>query len=95
MNQLPATPLFLQIAATRVAFPGAEQASRMYRETIERYDRLTGRGGASTVPSCHIVTNDGTIVGYVSYNGKVWAGDPRNWQSGAAALFDPYQALAA
>lgn len=92
MQNLPATPLYLQIAAARLPYPGEELASRMYREAIERYDRETGRGGASTVPACHIVTDGGEVVGYVSYNGKVWAGDPKAWAAGNAPLFVPAMA---
>lgn len=86
---LPTTPLYLQIATTRLPYPGEELASRIYREAIERYDRDTGRGGASTVPECRITTESGEVVGHVSYNGKVWAGAPDAWRAGDVAVFVP------
>ena len=89
MTTLPTAPLFLQIATSRFPYPGEEMASRIYREAIERYDRETGRGGASGVPQCQITTESGDVVGYVSYNGKVWAGDPKAWQPGWVPLFVP------
>lgn len=81
--------LFLQIAGTRLPFPGAPEASAIYRATIERYDRETGRGGASGVPACKIVTDAGEEVGYVSYNGRVWAGSAAEWQAGNTPVYCP------
>jgi hypothetical protein len=43
----------------------------------------SGEGG-STFPV-------GSLPGhYVSYNGKVWAGTPKDWQSGMTPVFNPY-----
>lgn len=45
--------------------------------------------GMSTAPRAEIVVN-GTVRGYVAYNGKVFEGTERNWKPGAVAIFDPY-----
>jgi hypothetical protein len=80
-------PLFLQIASRRRPFPGPREASAIYRATIERYDRETGRGGASGVPACKIVTDAGEVVGHVSYNGRVWVG--ADYRPGAMPVYCP------
>lgn len=84
--------LFLQIAKARRPFPGAQEASAIYRATIERYDRETGRGGASGVPGCEIVTDTGEVVGHVSYNGRVWTGAARDWAPGVEPIYCPSMA---
>lgn len=41
-----------------------------------------------------LVSENGQHEGYVSYNGKVWLGTPRDWKPGSQPIFDPYAAEA-
>lgn len=60
---------------------GFPEASAVYQR-----ERNASGEGASTFPV-------GRIPGhYVSYNGKVWAGSPKDWAPGKAPVFDPAQA---
>ena len=34
-------------------------------------------------------------IGYVSFNGKVWAGRSKDWQVGMKPLYNPYEQVAA
>lgn len=82
---LATTPDTLQIGDRRWPFPGIVEASTIYRETIEALDL-----GSSQTPPCLLVAG-GKTVGHVSYNGKVWAGAPRDWQPGAKPIFNPFE----
>lgn len=57
----------------------------------KRDHRNTTVIGASRMPKIEIVVG-GEVRGYVSYNGKVWAGRPSDpYQSGQKPIFDPYR----
>lgn len=45
--------------------------------------------GASEIGSIFPVREGGVIIGYVSYNGKVWKGHPDDWKR-AELVYDPY-----
>lgn len=64
-------------------FTTCAEVSRAYRSTIERL----GIGGSET-PQCLILDHRHEVVGSVSYNGRVWAGRPEDWQPGVRPLFD-------
>jgi hypothetical protein len=74
----------LKVGRKLFPFPGAVEASRVYCATIERL----GVGG-SKAPRCLIIDGK-TIVGHVSYNGKVWAG--AQYVPGAPPVYNPYAA---
>ena len=44
--------------------------------------------GASHAPTPHILTAQGKHVGYVSYNGRIWAGWPCEWNVADKPLYD-------
>ncbi len=44
--------------------------------------------GASRVPPALIVRGNGDLFGYVSYNGRVWAGSPNDWAPNRTPLYD-------
>ena len=60
-----------------------EAASRLW-ETIRDASGL----GASHAPTPHILTAQGKHVGYVSYNGRIWAGWPCEWNAADKPLYD-------
>ena len=74
----------ISVAGRVYPFRGVSEASRCYREAIETLDL-----GASETPPCVIQDEHGEQVGYVSYNGRVWAyagGFPND-----VLVLDPYE----
>jgi hypothetical protein len=72
----------ISVAGRVYPFRGLSEASRCYREAIEILDL-----GYSCTPPCLILDAAGQQLGYVSYNGRVWAcagGFPAD-----ILLFDP------
>ena len=45
--------------------------------------------GASRTPVAYIKLN-GKRWGHISYNGRVWAGSPKNWVPGTVPAYDPF-----
>lgn len=80
---LPKTELFLQVGRTRYQVQSFEQASKMFCAARDKSGL-----GASGIPFPLIVDQDGKTVGYVAYNGRVFAGSPQAWVPGTAILFD-------
>jgi hypothetical protein len=60
------------------------EASRRCRDYIEEHAL-----GAGHWTGGRIRNEAGKMLAYVSYNGKVWAGEPGSWQPGDAPLYDP------
>jgi hypothetical protein len=60
-----------------------EAASRLW-ETIRDASGLD----ASHAPTPHILNAQGKHLGYVSYNGRIWAGWPCEWKAGDQPLYD-------
>jgi hypothetical protein len=76
-----APELFLQVGRKRYQVQSLEQASEFYCAARDR-----SGAGASRFPSAKIVTENGTEVASVSYNGRVWpAGD---WKPGDTPIYD-------
>ena len=58
-------------------------ASRLYCAERDR------RGvGASRMHAAPITDPDGSTVAYVSYNGRVWQGEPREWTPDTTMLYE-------
>lgn len=74
----------VRIGTSTFPFTSCEEVSRAYRSTIERL----GLGGSET-PSCELLNERREVVGYVSYNGRVWLGDCGSWQAGKRPIYDP------
>ncbi len=51
--------------------------------------RFSGQYGASEIGSQFPVRDGKDVIGYVSYNGKVWKGDPAHWEQ-AELMYDPF-----
>lgn len=85
---MPATiepiPAAVRVGKRQFPFTSYAHVSAAYRGTIDRL----GIGGSET-PPCLLIGANGSTVGYVSYNGRVWAGDPRNWISGKEPVYSP------
>ena len=74
----------ITVAGRVYPFRGVLEASLCYRQAIETLNL-----GASETPPCVIQDERGEQVGYVSYNGRVWAcagGFPND-----VLIFDPYE----
>jgi hypothetical protein len=58
------------------SFAGARTAVNALRDKLE----TEGRGGNSRFPQVRIVNlADGSTIGHVSYNGRMWEGEPGTW----------------
>lgn len=80
---LPVKSMFLQIGSRRYQVDSYRQASEMFCAVRDRMGE-----GASKTPSPHIVDESGAVIGYVAYNGRVFAGKSREWTSATPLLFD-------
>lgn len=85
------TSLHLQIPA-RAILPvdSIEQASRIYSDQRE----ASGEGG-STFPTGLIFDETGSVTHHVSYNGKVWLGQSRDWTAETELAFNPFESATA
>lgn len=69
MTNSLAKTLFLEIGRKRFEVSNLEEASRMFCVARDRSGK-----GASQTPTPKIVDEHGAQIGYISYNGRVWAG---------------------
>jgi hypothetical protein len=77
----PTKTMFLQIGRKRFQIASFEEASRMFCAARDKLGE-----GASRTPSPKIVDERGEVIGHVSYNGRVWAGE--TYVPDAAPLYD-------
>jgi len=75
--------MFLQIGRRRYQVDSFQQASEMFCRARDKMGE-----GASKTPSPQIVDETGSVIGYVAYNGRVFAGEPQAWTASTALLFD-------
>jgi hypothetical protein len=82
--QAAAKPLFLKVGRKLYEVASLKEASEKFCAA-----RDASGEGASETPIPLIVHEDGTLVGYVSYNGRVWAGSPKDpYVAGRVPLYD-------
>ena len=85
MPDLPAvTAATMTIGRRSYPVASLAEASAMF---IAARDRA-GTGGRDT-PTPLLFDREGRQIAYVSYNGRVWAGTPRDWKPGHRPLVDP------
>jgi hypothetical protein len=77
------TILFLQIGRKRYEVADLEQASRMFCAARDKSGL-----GMSRISEPLITDEHGTVVAYVSYNGRVWAGAPQDWNVDSKPIYD-------
>lgn len=80
----PGARYVLEILGQRIAVRGWAEASNAVSVIRDR----TG-AGASEMGVEFPLLEDGEVVAYVSYNGKVWKGRPGDWPK-ATLLYDPF-----
>ena len=73
--------MFLQIGRKRFQIASFEEASLMFCAARDQAGE-----GASRTPSPLIVDELGTVIGHVSYNGRVWSG--ATYVSSVKPLYD-------
>lgn len=73
--------MFLQVGRMRFQVATFEQASLMFCAARDEADE-----GARRTPIPLIVDEQGTIIGHISYNGRVWSGP--TYASDAKLLYD-------
>lgn len=77
-------PLFMQVGRRRYQIASLRQASQMFEKARD----ASGLGSSKIRPAL-IVREDGSPVGYVSYNGRVWSGTPQDpFNPDAVPLYD-------
>lgn len=80
----PMPALSLEVGGKRYPVASLADASRK----VEAARDASGIGG-SQFPTPLLYDGAGKLIGYVSYNGRVWAGHPRDWQpDGVKPIFD-------
>lgn len=72
------------IGRTVKPFTTAEAASKLYR------DHIGHRGASQIRHGCYILDARGDVIAYVSYNGRVWAGNGKDWTPDAESIWDPW-----
>lgn len=80
--------LFIQIGEDAYAVTTMNEASAKFLKVMEQLG-MGSREFAETFGEIKIVDADGKQHGYISYNGKVWAGSQREWES-SSLIFSPY-----
>lgn len=76
----------VEILGRRFPVQDIVEASRLVEAVRDR-----SGAGASEMGGEFPIYEDGRMIGYVSYNGKVWRGDPERWRE-AQLMYDPYAA---
>lgn len=79
----PTAPIFVRTGNRQFPVATFADASKLYCATRDRHGE-----GASRTPPADIVDAAGKLIGHISYNGRVWAGDRRDWSDKTALLFD-------
>lgn len=79
----PAKTMFLQIGRKRYQVGSFREASEMFCAA-----RDASGFGASRIGSQLLVDERGQPIGYVAYNGRVFAGTPQAWNSSTPILFE-------
>lgn len=75
----------LTLASGQRRFPVASLEDAACKFCAVR-DRI-GEGGSKT-PVPLLYDSTGALVGYISYNGRVWEGTPREWSGATRLLWD-------
>lgn len=76
-----------------VLIVGKKYPVESYKDASERYRGAINYAGigASQIPKELVepkIYKNGEYIGYISYNGRVWKGDPANWKT-SKILYDP------
>lgn len=73
-----------------VRFEGHDYPVRSLREASEKW--VTFRditcAGASELPIAYVVDRTGNLIGYIAYNGRIFAGHPAQWRTESRILYD-------
>ncbi len=82
--------LFVWVGNKSYPVKSLEEASILYRGTVEQFERSTGWN--KEVPRSYrnplIKDADGNIIGYIAYNGNIFAGTPKNWTPQTPRIYD-------
>ena len=82
----PATaPAFARIGRRAFPLTTLAEASAAYVKTCGALDM-----GSRKAPSCTLLDANMKPVGYISYNGKAWLGDERDWRGDNPCIYNPY-----
>lgn len=81
------TPAFVRIGKRLFPFTTYSEVSAAYLATCSRLDL-----GSRKAPACTMLDASMNPVAYVSYNGKIWLGDERDWRTIGShpCIYSPY-----
>ncbi len=81
MQTAIAQPVIIAIGKRRYEVADIKAASALFCAARDK-----SGNGASRTPTPMLYRPDGEQFAYISYNGRVWAGSPRDWQPGKTPL---------
>lgn len=73
--------MYMKLSSKKIKindFLEAKIRFKWYRDNTFGFDGTMGLG-ASECEEPIILNDDGEIIAHVSYNGRIWAGEPKNW----------------
>ena len=73
-----------------VRFEGRDYPVGSLREASEKWVAFRDRtcAGASELPIAYVVDRTGKLIGYIAYNGRIFAGHPEQWRTETRILYD-------
>lgn len=77
-------PYLIEIMGRKFPVNDPQHASMLVSEIRDR-----SGAGASEIGAIFPIWENGIVIGYVSYNGKVWKGHPDSWKD-AELIYDPH-----
>ncbi len=83
------TETFVQIGNRRFPLTSYAEASAALRHMLDETGATFSGETGPKAPQPLIVDATGKRIGYISQNGKVWSGNPREWES-SVLLYSPY-----
>jgi hypothetical protein len=82
--------LFVQVGGRLYLVANMAEASQRYSD----FTRYLGRAGIGSSGIPHefarplLLDGDGNLIGYIAYNGNIFAGSPEDWTRDTERLFD-------
>lgn len=82
-------PYYMEVQGKKLPATSLKDASDKYQSAIKSADIGGDEAYNKGFANNKIYDKDGKEVGYISYNGKIWKGDPKNYKTNEL-LYNPY-----